>query len=293
MTVSRVLNRTVYVSPEATQRVKTAIEKLGYRPNELARSLRSRRSRTIGLIIPSLHDALFANCAHAMSILAKEHNYSLVVSVAGEDPSTEVFEAEQLLRRGVDGVSIISSRFHESRIASSFAGEKPVVVFDRSLYRLAASDVLRQRNSDSQCIAQQLSGRWRLPVGIVGRNWRLYQVREERHLYYMTVRDEGAAAKANAEGSSRESKANNGHRANAAAIECATLFSSNFEPTHLCLGEFRSTEISLDQFDNCHSVEILYTGLTETCKFAQDMGQVAASLLLVCIERQSHSKRQG
>ncbi len=73
MTVSRVLNGTVRVSEETAKRVHKAIEQLKYRPNHLARVFRSQRSQTIGLIIPYLYDPFFANCAHAVTTVAKEH----------------------------------------------------------------------------------------------------------------------------------------------------------------------------------------------------------------------------
>lgn len=293
MTVSRVLNRTVYVSPEATERVKTAIEKLGYRPNELARSLRNQRSRTIGLIIPTLHDALFAHCAHAMAIVAKGNNYSLVVTVSGEDPSGEFFEAEQLLQRGVDGVAIISAGFHESSITLPFADGKPVVIFDRSLNGLAEDCDLIHRDVGNQGNAQPRTDNGHLPVGIVGREWRLYRVRTERRGYYMTVRGGDTAANAHARSATQNSKASNGDGEKDTATRHVTLFSSNFEPTGLCLGELLSTKVPVAKSVNCHSVESFGTGLAEICESAQDMGQVTAGLLLECIEHQSHPKRQG
>ena len=60
MTVSRVLNGSANVTEETAERVYRAIEKLGYRPNEMARALRSLKSRTIGLIVPYLYDPFFA-----------------------------------------------------------------------------------------------------------------------------------------------------------------------------------------------------------------------------------------
>ena len=73
MTVSRFLNGTASVSKETAARVDKAIHELNYRPNEMARALRGRRSRSIGLILPYLYDTFFSGCGHAVSTVAKQH----------------------------------------------------------------------------------------------------------------------------------------------------------------------------------------------------------------------------
>src|SRR3984957_18450848 len=117
MTVSRVLSGTVRVSEETARRVQNAIDQLGYRPIELARAFRGQRSRTIGLIIPYLYDPFFANCAHAVTTVAKEHGYSVISTTSNEDPETEFAEAEQMLQRHVDGLLAIPAPVRNSRMA--------------------------------------------------------------------------------------------------------------------------------------------------------------------------------
>src|SRR6202050_1447793 len=106
MTVSRFLSGTVPVAEETARRVQHAIEQLGYRPNQLARAFRGQRSRSIGLIIPYLYDPFFANCAHAVTTVAKEHSYSVIITTSNEDPDAEYAEAEHMLERHVDGLVV-------------------------------------------------------------------------------------------------------------------------------------------------------------------------------------------
>src|ERR1700753_500636 len=75
MTVSRVINGRKHVSPAMVKRVKLAIAKLGYEPNEAARLLKGQASRTIGLIIPDLADPFFSTCAHAVQQMARKHGF--------------------------------------------------------------------------------------------------------------------------------------------------------------------------------------------------------------------------
>ena len=95
MTVSRVLSGTVPVSTKTAERVHRAIKQLNYRPNELARAFRDQRTRSIGLIIPYLYDPFFANCAQAVSTVAKEHGYSAIVTTSNEDADAEYEEVER------------------------------------------------------------------------------------------------------------------------------------------------------------------------------------------------------
>src|SRR6201986_2692128 len=117
MTVSRVLNGSANVAEDTAKRVYRAIEKLGYRPNEMARALRSLKSRTIGLIVPYLYDPFFAACAHAVNIVAREHGYSVILTTSNEDPATEFAEAQFMLQRHVEGLLLIPADIRRSRVS--------------------------------------------------------------------------------------------------------------------------------------------------------------------------------
>ncbi|MDQ1452852.1 MAG: LacI family transcriptional regulator, partial [Acidobacteriaceae bacterium] len=79
MTVSRVVNGGSYVSPATEKRVKAAIRRLGYTPNEAARMLKGQRARMIGLVVPDLADSFFATCANAVQQVAGTHGYMTLI----------------------------------------------------------------------------------------------------------------------------------------------------------------------------------------------------------------------
>src|SRR6201996_5056758 len=118
MTVSRVLNGSANVTEETAKRVYRAIEKLGYRPNEMARALRGLKTRTIGLIVPYLYDPFFATCAHAIGVAAKKKGYSMILSTSNEDPEIEGAEAHLMLQRHVDGLIVIPTETKNSQLVS-------------------------------------------------------------------------------------------------------------------------------------------------------------------------------
>lgn len=108
-TVSRVLTNNAPVKPETREEVQEAIKQLGYSPNAVARSLRKKVSRTIGLVIPDITNPFFPDIAKGVEDSAKEAGYHVILSNVGNDPQSEE-EVIQLLReRQVDGVILVSS----------------------------------------------------------------------------------------------------------------------------------------------------------------------------------------
>src|ERR1700756_1885856 len=107
MTVSRFLSGSANVSKATADRVQRAVRILNYQPNELARSLRSVHSRTIALILPYLYDPFFATCAHAVSTVATQHGYSVLITTSDENAEVERKQAGLMLRRRIDGIIII------------------------------------------------------------------------------------------------------------------------------------------------------------------------------------------
>jgi LacI family transcriptional regulator len=104
-TVSHVVNRTGKIPEETEQRVRAAIEELGYRPNETARNLRLRRSRTIGMVTDAIASSPFAGrVLRGAEELAWERGYLLLLVDATEDPSIESAAVDTLLARQVDGM---------------------------------------------------------------------------------------------------------------------------------------------------------------------------------------------
>ncbi len=117
MTVSRPLNQSAHVSEEAAARVYSAVEKLGYRPNEMACALRGQKTSTIGIIGPYLYDPFFAMCAHSMTTAARENGYSVILTTSNESADTEYAEAQLMMHRQVDGLIVIPATPGRSRLS--------------------------------------------------------------------------------------------------------------------------------------------------------------------------------
>jgi LacI family transcriptional regulator len=133
MTVSRVIGGTVPVSEETRNRVLAAIEQLDYRPNEVARSLREARTRSIGIIVPNFFDSFFACCAHEVNLVAQEHGYSVMVTTSDEDAMAEYNKASLMMRRNVEGLIVIPAWMGTSQLSKPEFSSIPIVALDRPI----------------------------------------------------------------------------------------------------------------------------------------------------------------
>jgi len=108
-TVSYVINKSRYVSPERTDRVQKAIAELGYRPHATARSLRSKRSCTIGLIVPDNANPFFADIARGVEDAGFEAGYTVILCNSNAMLERELDYIDVLLSKRVDGIIFFST----------------------------------------------------------------------------------------------------------------------------------------------------------------------------------------
>jgi DNA-binding LacI/PurR family transcriptional regulator len=108
-TVSRVLNTPDLVTADKRKAVLEALRSHDYIPNQFARSLISRRSRVIGLIVPTLANPVFAPTIAAIEREVGDMGYALLINFCERDPAREFAQARTLVERGVDGLLITGS----------------------------------------------------------------------------------------------------------------------------------------------------------------------------------------
>ncbi len=106
-TVSRVLNAPDLVSGSLKERVEHAVKSLGYVRHGAARALASRRSFTVGAVIPTLDNAIFASGVGAFEARLTELGYTLLISVSNYSLEHEAEQVRRLLERGVDGIMLV------------------------------------------------------------------------------------------------------------------------------------------------------------------------------------------
>jgi LacI family transcriptional regulator len=113
-TVSRVLNRPGSVNADARMRVEAAVRELGYMRNGAARALRSRKTRIVGTIIPTLNNAIYAQLVEALQRSLGHQGYSLLVTTSEFILDQELSQGRALVERGVEGLVLVGNQHRDA-----------------------------------------------------------------------------------------------------------------------------------------------------------------------------------
>ena len=131
-TASRVINGGKNVSPAMLEKVQASILKLGYEPNQTARALASGRTSMVGLLVPSIADPFFSNCAEAAEKVARKYDSLLILAVSNNDVATEREKLSALLRQRPDGLLVVPSDGENITFRRFVRDTRvPIVTFDR------------------------------------------------------------------------------------------------------------------------------------------------------------------
>jgi LacI family transcriptional regulator len=132
-TASRALNpeTRILVSEDTARRVLDAAEALGYSPNPVARSLRTRRSHTVGVLIPDLNNPLFPPMVRGLEDRLAAAGYVALIGNTDNDDARERMVFDQMRARRVDGLALATARLRHPLLAEASRAEIPVVLINR------------------------------------------------------------------------------------------------------------------------------------------------------------------
>ncbi len=168
--VSRVLNGAPFVSEALRTRVLAAVETLGYRPDHLAQSLRSRTTRTVGFIVGDISNPLLSEIVCGAERVLRPAGYSVLLADSEGDPALDREHVELLARRRVDGLLVsLSSEAHAGTFEALRAVRLPSIFIDREPRRGACSGaVLADHAHDLAPAVDHLLALGHRRIGFVG-----------------------------------------------------------------------------------------------------------------------------
>lgn len=134
-TVSRVINDSKPVSSEIKQRVLDVVEELEYKPNEIARTLVTKKSYLIGVIVTDLADSYVAEMVRGIEEIGKMYNYDILLCSTFGDKETEVKYLRLLSTKQVEGIIVISDILNEELHSQIQPSTTPIVYLNRFYYR--------------------------------------------------------------------------------------------------------------------------------------------------------------
>lgn len=153
-TVSRALNDSPLVSLQTKEMIKKKAAEMGYRPNFIARQLRDGKSRTLGLLVPKINRAFFANVIHGVESIAKQKGYQLLICQSNDSVQEEAEAIRTFREQKVAGIMVSRAAdaqeddFYQEVLDDGIA----LVMFDRVLSSLSVNRVINA-NQQGSCMA--------------------------------------------------------------------------------------------------------------------------------------------
>lgn len=166
-TVSRVLNDKDDVAPETSERVREVIRRLGYTSSIAARSMRSRRTNVLGLIMPDLGDPFSIQVMRGVNRAAVEHGYDLIVYTSGTINMSSKAEREQHYVALLNG-SIVDGTIISTPAATRFSTAAPVVAIDPNNQSPDCPSVTATNYAGALAAMEYLIGLGHRRIGFVG-----------------------------------------------------------------------------------------------------------------------------
>lgn len=127
-TVSRVVNGNPNVKPETRQKVLDVIKQLNYRPNAVARGLASKKTTTVGVVIPNITDPYFAELALGIDDVASMYKYNIILTNSDSDDEKILKVVRSLLAKQVDGLIFMGHDVSDNLRNEFESTNTPVVV---------------------------------------------------------------------------------------------------------------------------------------------------------------------
>ncbi|MFC7587930.1 LacI family DNA-binding transcriptional regulator [Nonomuraea antimicrobica] len=155
------------VAPATREKILAAIEQLGYRPNAVARSLKTSRTMTFGLVVPDNSNPFFAELARAIEHVGFAHGYTMLLGNAMGDDAREVTYIRTLLDRQVDGLIMVPAHGPRSWISELSDTAVPRLVLDRELELPGATHVLVDNEGGGYQATSHLIGHGRRRIGCI------------------------------------------------------------------------------------------------------------------------------
>lgn len=172
-TVSFVLNgkeKEMKISKEMAERVRNMAKELNYTPNMAARSLRTNKTKTIGLIVADISSPFFSKLARHIENIASKKKYQVIFG--SSDESQEKFETlcDVFIGKGVDGMIVVPPLGGKCALQKLIDYKMPLVVVDREAEQLPINTVMMDNHEAAYLLTKHLIEQGEKKIGLIGHN---------------------------------------------------------------------------------------------------------------------------
>lgn len=190
-TVSHVINDTRFVEEDTRQRVLRAIRELHYRPNAVARSLTTKRTNTVGIVISDSSNPFFGELIVSIEEILRPQNYALIICNTNETLEYEAHYLNLLLKQRVDGIISAATSQPWIELSKAEIQQTPIVFVDRSFDNLDGYYVGVDNKAGAYRGTQHLIECGYRKIGILSGLGRLSTMRERLDGYCQALLDAG------------------------------------------------------------------------------------------------------
>jgi len=290
-TVSRVVNREPGVTEAKVTAVTAAIEKLGYRPNFTASSLRRAggRTATIGVVLENVANPFSSSLHRAMEDVAREHGVSILAGSVDEDPARERDLINIFAGRQVDGLVVAPASGNQGYLTTELLAGTPVVFVDRPPVGIQADTVVIDNRAGARRAVEHLIAHGHHTIGYLGDLRSIATARDRLQGYRDALADQGIRPGPVVENVHTEREAEQAvHRLLAGNRPPTALFTAQNLVTIGAIRALRALRrqhaVALVGFDDFPLADLLEPGVTVVAQDPAALGRHAAELLFARLE---------
>ena len=302
-TVSRVLNKVSkkYRISERTQElVLRAAKELKYRPNQLARGLRLKKTHTLGLIVPDIANPFFAAITDTIQAAAHKRGYTLIVCNTNDTLEFEIEQIQVLLSKGVDGMIILPVGQTSDHLKRIKRESIPFILVDRSFENLSASSVVVDNFRGAYEAVSHLLESGHKRIGLIEGIPNAFTTMERRRGYLAALREYDVSPDSSLM-RGKSFRRETGYVETKALLQLAQPPSAIFATNDLItLGVLEAIyekgwsipqDISVVAFDEIDFNDFLRCPLTVVAQPKERLGEVAVEMLMEEMEKKVESPR--
>ena len=275
-------------------KIEEAIEKLHFEVNEVARGLKTNRTKTIGIIQPELNNIFFSEIITAAEDLLRSHGYATMICDCRSDVKREEEAAEFLLHRRVDGLIMMPTGAEKKVLDKFRKSRRPVVLIDRRMENGDCDCVLVDNEGAAQNAVKRLMKKGHKKIGMITGPDNVYTARERQRGYELAMQESSKARKDTKLLADGNYTIAGGAKAMRKLYEdnpdMTAVFISNYEMTVGAMMEINDLGIKVPEqlsvigFDNVDFARAVVPRLTIVTQPTEEIGQAAANLLLSRLE---------
>jgi DNA-binding LacI/PurR family transcriptional regulator len=298
-TVSRALHKSPLIPTRTAQRIQRIAEEQGYRASAVARSLVTRRTQAIGVVVTSIADPFNGDVVDGIEEVANERSYSVILATSQADPDRELAVVRACQERRVDGILVASSRVGALYVPLLSELEVPIVLLNNQGQGDFAYSVRIDNIHGMRLATEHLLALGHRRIAYVGDRFGLYSD-EERFAGYREALDARGIPVSDALVVQGDGKADEG----AASLD--RLLNTQSRPTAVAcyndvtalglmhhaeeLGISVPGELSVTGFDDIPFAAFTRPSLTTVRQPRRDMGRRAMRLLFALLDREPVEK---